>query len=110
MIVEAVARVGVIERFHETRTWHGSDGPVAIRQMDDEHLLNVIRYLDRRVDEYRTAYGIALFCSGPGPSGDAACDALDQAMAEDARVSDIAWLHSTPLYRALKREKKRRSI
>jgi hypothetical protein len=103
--------VDPVDRFQETKVWHGNGGSIPIRDMEDRYLRNVIDYLDDHVEAYRTAFGIALFC-GPLAEGlgDMASDALDAAMTDDARQSDVAWLHSTPLYRALKREAKRRGL
>ena len=99
---------GQIERFSDTKIWQGADGPIAIREMSDTHLRNSIALLIRNVENLRTAWGIEVFVSGPEPSGEMAKDALASAMAEDARQSDGVWLRSTPLYRALRREQKRR--
>lgn len=99
----------IVELFSQSKTWHSQAGPIAIRDMETNHIENTIAMLDRNVEDVRTRYGLALFAGPLQPSGDMANDALDSAIAEDARQSDKTWLHSTPLYRALKRELRKRT-
>lgn len=98
-----------VDMFADTKVWQSREGPIEITDMTVSHLKNAVRMLQDNVEDLRTAWGLEMFVSGPEPSGEMAQDAVDSAMAEDARQSDSAWLRSTPLYKALRREQKRRT-
>lgn len=90
--------------------WLNRDGDQApIAGMDPTYRYNCLKLLERRARGLGEVYswGFHLSGSGPlGPSGDAACDAFEQAGDELNRHIErdpVAWIRTTPLWQALNR-------
>lgn len=80
--------------------------PVRIADMEPEWRYNATRWLLRRAPYFADRYSWGMLASGLGPlgpSGDAACDAFEAAMAELDREQEDPqrWIRGTVLYQAL---------
>jgi hypothetical protein len=78
--------------------------PIRIDDMDHNHRMNLLAYLWRRKDEFKTAYEIQalnLISSPLGPRGDMARDAADHEMDRLYRESVDKWFTRQPLIREL---------
>jgi len=63
-----------------------------IRDIDDGHLVNILRFLRRRCEAIRTHRSLQML-EGPGPRGDAACMAFD---AELDHMESRSWRQFLP--------------
>jgi len=78
--------------------WVTKDGQrLRIREIEDSHLVNILRLLRRNCEKRRKLAETQMFC-GPGPRGDAACDAFD---AELDQIMDGDWRQFIPRSRAI---------
>ena len=78
--------------------WVTKDGQrIRIHEIEDSHLINILRFL-RKSCEKRRRFAEAYMLSGPGPRGDAACDAFD---AELNQITEGDWRQFIPKDRAL---------
>lgn len=86
----------------QSEVWIDGEGREwAIGDMTDEHLVNVLAYLERRAERiwYATwLHQAALLHNAP-----------DEVWAEDAEMTPREWLLDTPLFRALTAELERRA-
>lgn len=79
-------------------------GPVRLEDMAPRHKRNTLALLERRARSLRCAYDMTTvqYLLGPlGPSGDAACDAVDAALEAEWAMGDLEWLHSRKLVKRL---------
>ena len=100
-------------------TWTTRDGrALAIKEMDDQHLVNTIRMLQRNVKVVRFRAEItmirryeALLSGIQGEHAREAADAeIDMQIDQMVQTSDFAWLKEIPVFRALTREAKKRGL
>jgi hypothetical protein len=81
--------------------WTTKDGQeMTLGTMTRRHRQNLMALLERNARRLHDAHvwGMVL---GPQPSGDAACDAFEQALDETMRDDPAEWLRGTPLWEAL---------
>jgi hypothetical protein len=92
---------------HQGIYWEDEGGDkIRISSMLPHHADNCARWLIRYAKqiEFRDSMQFLAMLAGPfAPSGDAACDALDSAIAQEqlGREDPVAWIQSLPLWKAL---------
>jgi len=94
----------------ESRThWRTKEGvEVPIREMDDNHLCNTIRYIERSL-VYAIERRTVRFLSTPGPDPDSV--AAFEFNTEFDQFLETRWFHCLPpVHRALKKEARRRGL
>lgn len=91
-----------IKTLFQGETWTDATGTEhRIDEMSARYCRNVIAFLDRQAQRIAFAVGFAM-ASGPQPTGEAANDCFDAAMAD---LDDpVRWLHGTTLVEALRRQ------
>lgn len=95
----------------ENEIWTTKDGRVIkITDMEDDHLINTIRLLKRRVKHMRLGHELHGLSVLNFVQGEMATFAIEQSLEQEAAMSDDIWLdHYTP-YDELLEEAKRRDI
>lgn len=95
----------------EEGCWRTKDGRVInIPDMDDNHLINSIRFLRRTVRGMRLNHELSGFSMLNFVNGEMAELSIEQSLMQEAAMSDDEWLeHHTP-YDDLIEEAKRRDI
>lgn len=74
--------------------------PIRIEHMHHEHRLALLAFLRRNAARYKLRADWAM-ASGPQPSGDAACDAFEDACDQLWGTPDDDWIEDQPLVQAL---------
>jgi hypothetical protein len=74
---------------------------IALPDMLPSHRRNLYAFLHRRADLLKFKHELAMV-SGPGPSGDMACDAFDHEMTALFDIPPRVWLDGQPLMRRLR--------
>lgn len=77
--------------------WPRVGGKVALTDMSNRYLVNVLGFLERRATSLKsqTEWGIASFASSLG--GEMAIDSIDGILMEIMEMPADAWLHEQPL-------------
>jgi len=92
------------------RVWQTKDGRIiALRDLNDRHLDNIIRMLERRYPGVEVADTEAFYLWGPPPNGEMAQMLWEQEVAAIADRVSFEALFVRPHYEALVKEKERRT-
>lgn len=104
--------VGILSLLEQAEWWRMRDPsadpgtrpapavPIRLEDMDHTHRLGLLGFLRDRAEHFKARADWRM-AAGPGPSGDAACDAFDAACDEQWGTSAAEWLERQPLVRAL---------
>lgn len=94
-------RPSTLDLLHQSEIWIDADGNThQIPDMEIRHARNVIRLLERKAAQIHDAESWD-YVSGPGPSGDVACDAFEAEMERFMSADPLEWVRSTDLVQAL---------
>ena len=90
--------------------WMPRNGqPIRIMDMDDQHLLNTIRFLLRRAEREMVRLEIsALSYAADAPDGAALC--VEQGLGELEEMDAGDWAMRSPTFREMVREAERRGL
>jgi len=92
--------------------WRTRDGTIlSIPDMDNKHILNCIRMLERNVGNFRLYYEMSYVINLPRPRTDHVQDAIDSELDYMVRMDNQTWLeqyHET--YKELVKEARDRGI
>ena len=92
-----------LSTLHQSTYWVDVAGARhEISSMSRSYCLNLMRFLDRRAFSLHNRY-CYLCASDPGPNGDMANLAWEQGVDELFDMDPLMWLHTTKLYRRLRR-------
>lgn len=93
----------------QAETWTSNDGrEQRIEEMDPRHRRNVINWLVRNAEGLKAGEEM-LMCTGPQPSGDAACDAFDGELSRLMEMDAQDWLDAKPLMRRLRKVQRKQA-
>jgi hypothetical protein len=100
--------VSIYTLLNQSEFWWDKNGVRhRVREMEPTHRYNCLRLLERGATRSGKRYSWGFLASGMGPlgpSGDAACDAFEQASWELDREIErdpVAWIRTTDLWQAL---------
>lgn len=94
-------RPSALDLLYQSEIWIDADGHThQIADMETRHARNVIRMLERKANHFHSAANWG-YVSGPGPSGDAACDAFNAEMDRFMDADPLEWIRSSDLVQAL---------
>jgi hypothetical protein len=94
---------GIFELLDQNKVWVSADGRVTpLEEMNVRHRRNLILWLVKNAHSIKFRYELYL-TSGPGPSGEMACDAYEQGMQALMDIPDDIWINETKLMRRLRK-------
>lgn len=91
---------GIWWRMRTSEDEFAPTAPIRIEHMHHEHRLALLAFLRRNAARYKLRADWAM-ASGPQPSGDAACDAFEDACDQLWGTPDDDWIEDQPLVQAL---------
>lgn len=102
LALRAAATENLRDRLRNGEVWTDANGRThKITRMDRRHAANVIRFIERHADRLHDgACWDTIFW--PIPRGDAASDAVDDAISQLYEVTPLEWLNEQPLVIALR--------